>query len=89
MKKEKKADFDPIRERLSHKHLIQIYGNSQVIFESCRRILEYSETVILLQGQQRVRITGKSLRLKELGGGNLSAIGRIESVVFESASLQE
>ena len=62
--------------------LIQIYGSRKVVFEACRRILEYSDESIVIEGREQVRISGKYLNLKELGGGNLAAVGRIDRIEF-------
>ena len=62
--------------------LIQIYGTRKVVFEACRRILEYSDETIVIEGRERVRISGKHLNLKELGCGNLAAVGRIDRIEF-------
>lgn len=66
-------------------HLIQIYGSKKIVFEACRRILEYSEETILIEGKERVRISGENLRLIELGGGNLAAVGKLKRIDFEGA----
>ena len=62
--------------------LIQIYSGRKVIFEACKRILEFTDERIVLEGKMRVKITGRNLRLKELGGGNLGVVGRVDSVEF-------
>lgn len=63
--------------------LIQIYGTDRVVFEACRRVLEYNEGCILLEGAVRVKICGRHLQLRELGGGVLAAVGTIESLSLE------
>ncbi len=63
-------------------YLIQIYGGRKVVFEECRRILEYSDESILIEGRQLVRVNGKMLCLKELGSGNLAVVGNLSSLEF-------
>ena len=80
--KRKQASEEPgIIERRT-RHLIQIYGTGEVIVESCRKILEYSEECVVLEGDKIVVIRGKGLRLKELGGGNLEICGTIRALEF-------
>lgn len=62
--------------------LIQIHSGRKVIFEACKRILEFTDERIVLEGKMRVKITGRNLRLKELGGGNLGVVGRVDTVEF-------
>ncbi len=79
MEKRKK---DPERTGAQDSFLVQIYGGKRVVFEACRRILQFSDEMVILEGKMRVKISGRALRLLELGGGNLGVSGTICSVEF-------
>lgn len=64
-------------------YLIQIYGTRRVVFEACRRILEYTPQRIVIEGESLVTIEGRNLELKELGNSNLAAVGVITALHFE------
>ncbi len=70
-----------IRDRVTEpEFLLLISGNNELIFEDCRRILEYSQNLISLEGRLKVEITGEDLKLKYLGAKNLSASGKIREI---------
>lgn len=62
--------------------LIQIYGSRRVIFEDCRRILDYNTNEVVIEGREQVKITGSGLRLLELGGRNLAVLGTLKTIEF-------
>ena len=51
--------------------------------EGCKSVLEANDTSIVIKGVGLVRVRGKDLILKELGDGNVCALGKIEQVLFE------
>ena len=60
--------------------LLMVNGSRELIFEDCRKILEYSPDRIVLEGKLSVEISGRSLKLKHLGNRNLSATGEIMQI---------
>ena len=63
--------------------LIQIFACNSLYMEGCKSVVEANDTSIVIKGKSLVRVKGRELGLKELGDGNVCALGKIEQILFE------
>ncbi len=63
---------------------IEICGNSDIYFDRCRRLLECSDMLVLLElGGHRVAVWGHGLSASDLAAGGLHVSGTICAVEFD------
>lgn len=62
---------------------ITIFSDRELVMENVSKILFCDEERIVLEGKVTLEVTGKGLRLKELGNENMAVCGRIEKIAFE------
>jgi len=62
---------------------IQIRGNREIIIDGCTGLLSYAEDNILIETKYcRIKITGRTLKLKNLSRNILAVRGFIQNVEF-------
>jgi len=63
---------------------IQIIGNSEVIIEGCKKILEYNDIFVKVKALGMiVNIWGSELSVNDFGHGSVFVNGSIQSVELE------
>lgn len=63
--------------------IITITGNTELLIENYKGILQYSEELILLQGKNRkIELKGKRLNIVYYTNEDMKICGRIESICF-------
>lgn len=62
---------------------IELSGNSDIYFDRCRRLLECTEMLVLLElGGCRVAVWGHGLSASDYNGGGLHVSGEIRTIEF-------
>lgn len=63
--------------------IITVTGNTELLIENYKGILQYSEELILLQGKNRkIELKGKRLNIVYYTNEDMKICGRIESICF-------
>lgn len=63
---------------------MELCGNTDIYFDRCRRLLECSEMLMLLElGGHRVAVWGHGLTASDFSGGGLHIRGEIRAIEFD------
>ncbi len=72
------GDFSPVRS------MVTISGDSEVLIENCRRIIECSDIrCCMMSAGYMIEIWGSGLSAASFAGGSASVTGRVQSVTIE------
>lgn len=63
---------------------MELCGNTDIYFDRCRRLLECTELLVLLElGGHRVAVWGHGLSASDYCGGGLHISGEIRAIEFD------
>ena len=79
--------FLGIKEKITDRPLIQIYGNSEILVEGCAGILTYDDKKIVFRTDKYIEINGEELFLTNLGKGCVSICGKITIIKFGDSNV--
>lgn len=83
-KKDEVVEFLELpRDTVYHDSVVTIIGNSRVIVENYKGIIEYSLDKIVLQGKkQRIQILGKKLMIQYYTNTDMKICGLIDAIQY-------
>ncbi|MCQ4021900.1 MULTISPECIES: YabP/YqfC family sporulation protein [unclassified Ruminococcus] len=63
---------------------VEMHGNTEVIVEGCKGILEYDRTIIRVSvGRAAISVKGRGLSIKCLSPGSVVISGAIKAIEYE------